>query len=395
MSRPPTCAGAAGGPDPARTAGRIASLDALRGLVMLLMLVDHVRETIFLHVPVGDPVDVTRTSAGLFFTRSLSHICAPVFIALTGLGAWLHRSTHTPRETSRFLVERGAFLVLLELTVVGFAWTAEFPPSRLFLQVIWCIGICMMALAGLLYLSRRWQFVVGIVLVAGHNLLDGVVLAKDSPFFVPWAILHQRDLIELGAGMTARTSYPVLPWIGVIVLGYAMGPWFRRIRAEGTVRRGLLTLGAALLAAFWAIRWLNFYGDAPRLVAEDPLTTLMSFLSLTKYPPSLLFLLSTLGAGAIVLALFEATGERRITAGIAIFGAAPMFFYIFHLYVLKAVYLVAYAWYGPNQGEYFGVDRLGTMWLWAALFVVPLYFPTRAFARWKRRRRDLRWLRYF
>ena len=377
------------------TGRRVASIDALRGLVMLLMLVDHVRETVYLHAQVGDPVDVLTTPPGLFFTRSLSHICAPVFIALTGIGAWFHGSTRTRRETSMFLLERGAFLVLLELTVVGFAWTAEFPPSRFFLQVIWCIGICMIALAGLLHLGRPWQLAVGLVLVAGHNLLDGVVLGAESPFFVPWAVLHQRDVIELGAGVTARTSYPVLPWIGIIVLGYAMGPWFARIRREGTTIRRLLALGAALLAAFAAIRWLNVYGDAPWFVGPDTLTTLMSFLSLTKYPPSLLFLLATLGAGAILLALFEATEERRITAAIATFGAAPMFFYVLHLYVLKAGYLVAYALYGPNQGDYLSVPGLGTLWLLAAALAVPLYLPTRAFARWKRKRRDLPWLRYF
>ena len=209
----------------------------------------------------------------------------------------------------------------------------------------------MIALAGLLHLSRGWQLAVGLLLIAGHNLLDGVVLTGESPFFVTWAILHQRDIIELGAGVTARTSYPVLPWIGVIVLGYATGPWFARIRAEGTTVRRLLTLGAALLAGFVAVRWLNVYGDAPWFVAPDALTTLMSFLSLTKYPPSLLFLLATLGAGAVLLALFEATEDRRITAAIATFGAAPMFFYVLHLYVLKAGYLVAYALYGPNRGR--------------------------------------------
>lgn len=374
---------------------RVASIDALRGLVMLLMLVDHVRETVYLHMQVADPVDPTAVTPGLFFTRSLSHICAPVFIALTGLGAYLHRQTHTRQETARFLLTRGAFLIALELTVVGFAWTAEFPPSRLFLQVIWCIGICMIALAGMLFAGRRIQIAVGAALVAGHNLLDGIVLPETSPFFVPWAILHQRDLIELGGGITARTSYPVLAWIGVIVLGYALGPWFSRIRAEGTTVRRLATLGAVLLAAFAALRWLNVYGDAPRFAADDAVTTLMSFLSLTKYPPSLLFLLSTLGAGAVLLALFEAAEQRWLTRAIAIFGAAPMFFYLFHLYVLKAAYLVALSIYGPNQGEYFGVDRLGSMWLWCFALVLPLYFPTRWFAGWKRRRRDLPWLRYF
>lgn len=362
---------------------------------MLLMLVDHVRETVYLHMQVADPVDPTAVTPGLFFTRSLSHICAPVFIALTGLGAYLHRQTHTRRETTRFLLTRGAFLVALELTVVNFAWTAEFPPSRLFLQVIWCIGICMIALAGMLSVSRRLQVALGAALVAGHNLLDGIVLPESSPFFVPWAILHQRDLIELGGGIAARTSYPVLAWIGVIVLGYALGPWFDRVRAEGTTVRRLAALGAGLLAAFTALRWLDIYGDAPRFVADDAVTTVMSFLSLTKYPPSLLFLLSTLGAGAVLLALFEATERRWLTRAIAIFGAAPMFFYLLHLYVLKAAYLVALSLFGPNRGDYFGVDGLGALWLWSLALVLPLYFPTRWFARWKRRRRDLAWLRYF
>ncbi len=373
---------------------RVASIDALRGLVMLLMLVDHVRETVFLHVQVADPVDVNQVTPGLFFTRSLSHICAPVFIALTGLGAWFHRQTHRPKETARFLLGRGAFLILLEVTVVGFAWTAEFPPSMLFLQVIWCIGICMIALAGLMMLPRLWQVAIGTLLVAGHNLLDGVVLTEASPFFAPWAILHQRDLIEF-AGITARTSYPALPWIGVILLGYAFGPWFAGRRAAGTIRRDLMGMGAALLAAFVAIRWLNVYGDAPWFVAAEPMTTLMSFLSLTKYPPSLLFLLATLGFGALLLALFEALEDRWITTTIAVFGAAPMFFYILHLYVLKAGYLVALAVWGPNQGELFGVDTLGTMWLVALALAAPLILPTRWFAAWKRRRPDLRWLRYF
>ena len=374
---------------------RVASIDALRGLVMLLMLVDHVRETVFLHAQVSDPVDVAATPAALFFTRSLSHICAPVFVALTGLGAWFHASSHTPRETSRFLLERGAFLVLLELTVVNFAWTAEFPPSRIFLQVIWCIGICMIALAALLHLRRRWQVALGLVLVAGHNLLDGFVLGADSPFFTVWAVLYQREVLELGAGIVARTSYPVLPWIGVILLGHAAGPWFRRLRAEGTTVRRLSAFGAALLAGFVAIRWLNSYGDAPWSPHADGLTTLTSFLALTKYPPSLLFLLVTLGLGAILLAWFEATEDSRITGAIAIFGAAPMFFYIFHLYVLKAGYLGALALWGPNQGDYFGVPNLGAMWLVVAALAFPLYFPTRAFARWKHRRPDLAWLRYF
>ena len=376
------------------TGPRIAGIDALRGLVMLLMLVDHVRETVFLHAQVGDPVDVTTTPPGLFVTRSLSHICAPVFIALTGLGAWLHRSTHTRRETSIFLLKRGAFLVLLEITVVGFAWTAEFPPSRIFLQVIWCIGICMMALAGLLHLGRRWQLVAGLLLVAGHNLLDGVALTDESPFFVPWAILHQRDVIELGGGITARTSYPVLPWIGVIALGYAMGPWFVRIRAEGATVRRLLTLGATLLVGFGALRWLNVYGDAPWFVAQDSLTTAMSFLSLTKYPPSLLFSAGDAGGrsrapGAVRCGRrsTDHPGDRDLRGGADVLLCLPS---------VRAQGGVPRG-LRPARAESGRILRRAGPGVRVALGGCvrgPALF-SRGFARWKRARRDLAWLRYF
>jgi uncharacterized membrane protein len=188
---------------------RMLAIDALRGFVMVCMLVDHVRETFLLHRQVTDPIDALSVTPDLFFTRLLSEICAPVFIFLTGLSAYLYSQKHTLNETSVFLLKRGVFLVLLELTFVCFAWTAEFPPKTLWLQVIWCIGICMIVLAGLLHFKRSWLIVLGVAIVAGHNLLDGVVLGPDSPFFVPWSILHQRVFIDITEFTRARTTYPV------------------------------------------------------------------------------------------------------------------------------------------------------------------------------------------
>ncbi|TAK99124.1 MAG: DUF1624 domain-containing protein [Rhodospirillaceae bacterium] len=379
---------------PAKARTRQLAIDALRGLVMVFMLVDHVRETFFLYRQVTDPMDALTIAPILFFTRMSSQLCAPVFIALTGLSAYLYGQSHTQKETSLFLLKRGAFLIFLELTFVGFAWSAQFPPHTFWLQVIWCIGWCMIALAGLLYLPHFAQIAVGAIIVAGHNLLDGIVLTPESPFFAIWAILHQRAVIDLGGGMIAKTTYPILPWIGVILLGYAAGPWFARGSDAALRTKRLLILGGTLLVAFLILRWINVYGDKPWVYTGDTLRTVMSFISATKYPPSLMFLLPTLGLGALLVVLFEKTEHSRAISWLAILGGAPMFFYLLHLYVLKALYLIAFQIWGANHETYFGFDTVPALWLCAALLIVPLYIPSRWFAELKQRRKDIWWLRY-
>lgn len=381
----------------AKVRTRLVAIDALRGLVMLFMLVDHVRETFFLHLQVSDPVDANTTDPGLFFTRLLSTFCAPTFVALTGLSAWLYGQSHTKAEVSEFLLKRGLFLLFLELTVVGFAWPTQpliFPPPNFWLQVIWAIGISMIALSALIHLPRIAQFAVGLAVVCLHNLLDPIQLTPESPWYGIWALIHQRAVIEVGGGMIAKTTYPVLPWIGVILLGYACGPWFARGSDPARRIRRLVIVGAALIAGFVAIRYLNIYGDKPWFYAETPLRTAMSFLSLTKYPPSLLFLMPTVGTGCLLLALFETYEDSRVMPALALFGGAPMFFYILHLYVLKLIYNVALGLYGPTKGAVFGVDNLSTVWIWVAILIPVLYFPTRWFAQLKQRRRDIWWLKY-
>ncbi|AUG02460.1 hypothetical protein CXQ81_18220 [Pseudomonas sp. 09C 129] len=373
---------------------RMLAIDALRGFVMLCMLVDHVRETFLLHRQVTDPIDALSVTPDLYFTRMLSEICAPVFIFLTGLSAWLYSQKHSLGETSVFLLKRGLFLVFLELTFVCFAWNAEFPPKTLWLQVIWCIGICMIVLAGLLHFKRSWLIVLGVAIVAGHNLLDDVVVGPESPFFVPWSILHQRVFIDITEFTRARTTYPVLPWIGVILLGWAIGPWFGKdVQPAARISR-LLKVGVGLLVAFVFIRYLNVYGEKPWVQTGDALRTFMSFMSAKKYPPSLMFLMPTLGLGLILLAYFEKVQARWSTAQLAIYGGAPMFFYLLHLYVLKAMYLVAVAIWGANQGTYYGFDNLSGVWLWSLVLGVLLFFPTRWFAGLKQRRRDIAILKY-
>jgi len=379
-------------------AGRLQSIDALRGLVMLFMLLDHVRETFYLHLQVPDPMVVADTPPGLFFPRMLAHLCAPVFVFLTGLGAYLYASRHADAGQARaaasgFLWRRGLFLVLLEVTVVNFAWTFQFPPAKVFLQVIWAIGLSMLALSVLVWLPRQALLLLGAVLVAGHNLLDGLHFPAGHLLHAPWAILHDRGWLEL-AGVQLRTSYPVLPWIGVIALGYGIGPWFGRACEAAQRQRRLLVAGAACLLGFGVLRTLNVYGDAPWQAGAGTLHTVMSWFNVTKYPPSLLFLLLTLGGGLLLLHAFEARAGRPWLQPLATLGAAPMFFYVLHLYVLKFMYLAAVAVWGTNQGQLFGLDHLLWLWVLAAVLAVALYPAVRWFAALKQRRRDLAWLKY-
>ncbi|WP_369060812.1 DUF1624 domain-containing protein [Caulobacter sp. 73W] len=364
--------------------GRIRSIDALRGLVILLMLVDHAREFFFIHAQVSDPMDVQATSPALFFTRLAAHLCAPVFVALTGLGAWLYGAKQggAPAASS-FLLKRGLFLVGLELTVVSFAWTFSLTPSTLYLQVIWAIGLSMIALAGLVHLPRPALITVGLVIVLGHNLLDPITIAKGQPGHAIWAVLHERGFIDLPWGGRARTSYPLLPWIGIAALGYAMGPWFTRPQVERL--RNLAMTGAAMLGLFVVLRTINIYGEpTPWTVQAEPLRTVMSVLNLTKYPPSADFVLLTLGVGALLLAWLEKAPERLVGL-LAVFGGAPLFFYLIHLYGLHLLNVAGLTLLGPNQGEAFSVPGVAWLWLLAAAVAVPCWYACRWFAGVKRR----------
>lgn len=374
---------------------RLLSIDALRGLVILFMLLDHVRETFLLHRQVSDPMSIDSTEPALFFSRTLAHLCAPVFVLLTGLSAWLYGQKYQGRrDVSAFLFKRGLFLVVLEFTLVNFAWTFQLPPSVIYMQVIWAIGISMIALAALVWLPRAWLIGLALVIIAGHNLLDGLHVAAGSMLHVPWTILHERNWIEVSENLRLRTTYPVLPWIGVIALGYGLGSWFADATLPAVRQRYLRVAGVGALVGFGLLRALNGYGEQPWQVYDSSVLTLMSFFNITKYPPSLLFLALTLGIGLLLLLAFERAGHKRWIGVLAVFGAAPMFFYLLHLYVLKILYVACVALFGLNHGNYFGFDGIGAVWLAALLLPIALYLPVRWFAGLKARRRDLAWLKY-
>lgn len=375
--------------------GRLLSIDALRGLVILFMLLDHVRETFLLHRQVSDPMDIASTEPALFFSRTLAHLCAPVFVLLTGLSAWLFGEKYAGKaDVSAFLFKRGLFLVLLEFTLVNFAWTFQLPPSVIYLQVIWAIGLSMIALSLLVWLPRGWLLALSLTIIAGHNLLDAVHFSPESVLHVPWAILHDRGWIEVSEHLRLRTSYPLLPWIGVIGLGYALGPWFARAADAAVRQRRLLLCGIAGLGGFAALRLLNGYGEKPWAVGDSALHTLMSFFNITKYPPSLLFIALTVSVGLLLLLVFERAQDRRWIRWLTVFGSAPMFFYLLHLYALKVLYLLGVALFGLNQGSYFGFSSVAAVWLAAVVLAVVLFPAVRWFSALKARRRDLAWLKY-
>ena len=374
---------------------RLLSIDALRGLVILFMLLDHVRETFLLHRQVSDPMSIDSTEPALFISRTLAHVCAPVFVLLTGLSAWLYGQKYQGRrEVSAFLFKRGLFLIVLEFSLVNFAWTFQLPPSVIYLQVIWAIGLSMIALAALVWLPRPLLITLALVIVAGHNLLDAMHFAAGSAQQSAWAILHERSWIEASDNLRLRTTYPVLPWIGVIALGYGLGPWFANTMSPALRQRYLLRAGLGALVGFVLLRAANGYGEKPWQMYDSSVSTLMSFFNVTKYPPSLLFLALTLGIGLLLLLALERAGQRRWIGLLAVFGAAPMFFYLLHLYVLKILYVACVALFGLNHGDYFGFDSVGAVWWVALLLPIALYRPVRWFAGLKARRRDMAWLTY-
>ena len=292
-------------PRPAALA-RVQSVDILRGAVMIIMALDHVRDFFHNDSQLFSPEDLARTDAVLFFTRWITHFCAPVFVFLAGTGSYLAtRRGMTRAAVSRFLVTRGLWLVMVEMTLVLFAGTFNLSYRFVIWQVIWAIGWSMVALAALVWVPWRVLLALSVAMIAGHNALDGIRSAQFGSFGWLWKILHEGfAVIQLGGGRVAYVIYPLIPWIGVMAAGYCFG---RVFDLDPVRRRRMLTwLGLALTGAFVGLRFLNVYGDpSPWAVQPDSLKTILSFLRASKYPPSLLYLLMTLGPSILALSVLD------------------------------------------------------------------------------------------
>lgn len=381
-------------PAVAAPAQRLASIDILRGGVMVLMVLDHVRDFFHVHAAGFDPLDPERSWALLYATRWVTHFCAPVFVLLAGVSAYLQLARGKPRaEVSRLLVTRGLWLVLLELTLIAFGWSFRF--DFVFLQVIWAIGLSMVALGALVWLPWRAVLALGVVVVAGHNLLDPIDAADLGAFAPFWNLLLEPTVIAHQGKVYGFVAYPLLPWLGVMALGFGLGPVFGL--AEGPRRRTLALLGAGLVGLFVALRLAHGYGDpAAWTVQATPGRTLMDFLSTSKYPPSLQFVCMTIGPALLLLPLLERLKGPWVEPW-RTFGAVPFFFYILHIYLVHAlstalslaqgypVWGVADFFRDPIRFQGFGYDLAGVYLVWIGV-VAALYLPCRWFAGVKRRR---------
>jgi len=380
---------------------RLESVDVLRGVVMILMALDHARD--FFGNPAVSPTDLATTTVPLFFTRWVTHICAPTFFLLTGTGAWLSRRRKPTNELSRFLLTRGLWLIFLEVGVcrcLGMQFNFDYRVT--FLIVLWALGWAMIVLAGLVYFPPWVSAAFGVVMIASHNLLDGVVLMNPV-----WFILHGPGFVINTPRFVVFAAYPLIPWVGVTAVGYSLGQIFTW--EAGRRRAFLWRMGVALMFGFALLRFINVYGDPVRWSAQKSAAfSLISFLNATKYPPSLLFLLMSLGPALLILWAVDAATPRWIRPAL-IFGRVPMFYYLLHfpLTHLLAV-AVCYIRYGhvywmfesprledypftPPPGWGYSLPIVYLVW---AIVVVSLYPLCRWFAGVRQRRSDA-WLSYF
>jgi uncharacterized membrane protein len=391
---------------------RLASIDALRGAIMIIMALDHVRDFIHRGAMAGrSPTDLATTTPVLFLTRWVTHFCAPVFMLTAGLGAyfyWRH-GQRTKGELARFLVTRGLWLIVLELTIMQVAYNFGMSSSYpVFLLVLWALGACMIVLAGLIWLPIPLLAALSIAVIVLHHLADGVRAQSLGGLAPIWTLLHQVGAIPFG-GRIFIAAYSLIPWFAVMALGYCMGPIFSM--APERRRRFLWRAGIMMTIAFLVVRVVNVYGDPFRWSWQPSATfTVLSFLNTTKYPPSLAFLLMTLGPALIVLSSFDRLSLSRSNP-LIVFGRVPLFYFVLHFFVAHlAIVVMSVVTYGgvalgymfqpvPSMGgpaqafpPGFGYDLWVVYAIWMAI-VIGLYPLCRWFAGVKEGRRSW-WLSY-
>ena len=319
---------------------RVDSVDLLRGAVMILMALDHTRD--YLGDVTADPTNLTTASTALFLTRWVTHFCAPVFFLLTGTGAALALRHRSREELSRFLWTRGLFLIVFEETVMRTLWQFNVDYRVTIINVLWALGWSMIVLAALVRLSITAVAAFGAGLILLHNLADGVAPAAFGPLAPLWILLHQPGPLLVTPRAIVFVAYPLVPWIGVTAVGFALGRVFDWPQAER--RAFLLRLGAALVVGFLLLRAVNGYGDPrPWAVQPSALRTALSFVNTNKYPPSLLFLLMTLGPAVLALRLLDVGEGRSVPAflrPVLVFGRVPLFFFMLHVLIIHLIALV-------------------------------------------------------
>ena len=385
---------------------RIQSIDILRGIVMIIMPLDHTRD--FFHLPAAssDPLNPDTTSLAIYLTRLITHFCAPTFVLLSGVSAYLSSRNKTPGEAGAFLIKRGLWLVFIEVAVVTLGITFDPQYHFIVLQVIWAIGTSMIILGLLRRLPFKALLIIGLLLFFGHDLIwytfSGPFRNASQP--LKFFMTANPNVVQLPHNRAIFDLYAILPWTGVMIMGFCLGPWFDREYPPEKRRRRLLLTGLSLTVLFFALRLINHYGDpAPWRTMGTPLKTFFSFFFVSKYPPSLMYLGATLGPSLVALSLLE-YARGQWSQVVSVYGRVPFFYYILHFYLLHTLLVIFFFATGHTASQIsaggpflfqppgFGYGLVVVYIIW--IFVVAaLYLPCRWFSKYKMEHRQW-WLSY-
>ena len=386
------------------TKNRIESIDLLKGFVMVIMALDHVRDYFHCSAYVFDPTDPTQSTLPLFLTRFITHFCAPTFCFLAGTSAYMSGKRKTKNQLSIYLLQRGIWLVFVELFIVTFGWLFDFHFRLLNTQVIWSLGISMMFLAGLIHLPRKYILLFSLVIIGGHNLFDKI----HYPENIIWSILHEPNDFIINKYLKFSVAFPIIPWVAVMSLGYYFGAFYDKSYDAQKRKKTFTLIGLVAISLFLVLRYTNLYGDLiPYKDYGSISKNIISFFNPSKYPPSLLYLLMTLGVAFLLLANIEKL-NGKIVNFFSTFGRVPFFYYILHLYTIHLSAIVMYkltgfgwknvlpAW-GPDivpsymNGYGYSLWVVYAVWVGIILLVYPICLK---FDKYKQAHKEKWWLSY-
>jgi len=386
---------------------RIESIDLLRGIVMIVMALDHVRHVFHHDAYLNDPLDLMKTSVPIFFTRWITHYCAPIFVFLAGISVYLHGVNMSRGELANYLFKRGLWLVIVEVFIISLATTFNPTYPLINLQVIWAIGISMIVLSALIYLRREFILIISVLLIAGHNILDNVHVPGGGFASFIWSILHEPADYVFGRHLIV-VKYPVLPWIGILSIGYYLGYLFSAHYDPEKRMKVLILLGFISMELFFFLRTMNNFGDSGHWTNQkSAVYSLLSYLNVTKYPPSLLYSLITIGPAMIFLAVADKP-LNAFSRRIVVFGRVPFFYYVVHLYAihLLAIFAAIFTGFGWKSMilstkinlvpglKGFGFNLLSVYLVWIALIIV-MYPLCKWYGRFKKNNLSTQgWLSY-
>ncbi len=386
---------------------RIESIDLLRGLVIIIMTLDHVRDFFHADAYLFDPTDLAKTYPTLFLTRIITHYCAPIFILLAGTSAYQVGQKKGIEALATYLLKRGIGLIVLELTVLNIGWFFNIRFGIISFQVIGAIGLSMIVLSRMVYWPIKWILAIALLMIFGHNLLDTITINDNSFLAFVWAVLHQQRIFDWIPKHIIFIGYPIIPWVGVMALGYVLGKLYTK-QYQAQQRQTLLKkIGWGTIILFVIIRATNLYGDTRLWETQGSvIMTALSFVNVSKYPPSLLYLLLTLGPAFLALAYLEKV-THTIWNKVLVYGRVSMFYYILHVYVIHilaaiaasmtgfgadAMVLNTWVYMSPHlQGYGFGLWAVYLIWI---VVVVGLYPLCQWYGAYKRNHSAYWWLSY-